>query len=104
MGSASTPSANEPAKNLIFSPHSTAKAYYKSTTCRKNDMYCSVTASVHLKKTHLNKLMKIIIIIIMNNRKNRPFSQAPEICFRYETKSRKLWYTSNLLLYTGKSS
>ena len=52
-----------------FSPHSTAKTKDKSKNPRKNDMYSGISvvafASVYSEKTHLKKLM-IMIIIIMN--------------------------------------
>ena len=51
-----------------FSPHSKAKANYKSINLRKNGIYGIsdvVTASVYSEKTHLKKLMKMKIIIII---------------------------------------
>ena len=52
-----------------FSPHSKAKANDKSTNLRKID-YSGIsdvaTASVLSEKTHLKKLVVIIIIISMN--------------------------------------
>ena len=47
-----------------FSPHSTAKTNYKSTNLRKNGISDVAFASVYSEKTHLKKL--IMIIIIMN--------------------------------------
>ena len=43
--------------------------------------------SVHSEKTHLKKL---IIIIMNKSQKMTFFYRAPEMDFRYETKSRKL--------------
>ena len=54
-----------------FSPHSKAKAKYKSTNLRKlvisgiNDV---AIASVHSEKTRLKKLIMIIIIISIMNK------------------------------------
>ena len=65
-----------------------------------------VTASVYSEKTRLKKLMKIIIIIIIMNK-----SQEMTVFHRHQklTSAMKLslencWWTSNLMLYTGKSS
>ena len=54
-----------------FSPHSKAKANYKSTNLRKIGNYgiSEVTiASVHSKKTRLKKMIMIIIIITSNRK------------------------------------
>ena len=53
----------------LFSPHSKAKANYKSTNLRKIGNYlCGIsdvaTASVHSEKTRLKKWIMIIIIIM----------------------------------------
>ena len=67
ISSASTPSTNDQANDLIFSPHSTAKTNYKSTNLRKNDSGISdvAGASVHSEKTHLKKLMMMMKMMIM---------------------------------------
>ena len=73
MASASTPSANEPAKYLIFSHTVQLKAMIKAQISgRMISSGISEVAfvSVQSEKTHLKKLMKIIIII---NRKKRQF-------------------------------
>ena len=50
-----------------------------------------VTASVNSEKTRLKKLMKIIIIIIMNKSQETTFfSRLTELDFCYETKARKV--------------
>ena len=64
MASASTPSANDPAKDLILVYISTAKTNDKSTNLMKNGISDVAFASVHSEKTHLKKLMIMIIIII----------------------------------------
>ena len=68
MASASTPSANETAKDLILVHTVQLKPMIKAQITEEwyfgiNDV---AIASVHSEKTHLKKLMKIIIIIIMN--------------------------------------
>ena len=68
MASASTQSVNETTRAL-FSPHSKAKANYKITNLRKlvdSSISDAAIVSVHSEKTHLKKLIMIIIIIIMN--------------------------------------
>ena len=65
MASSSTPSVNEPTK-AYFSPHSKAKANYKSTNLRKigNSGISDVAiASVHSEKTRLKKMIMIITSI-----------------------------------------
>ena len=63
MASASTPSANEPAKDLIL-VHSTAKTNYKSTKLVSSGISDVAITSVHYEKTRLKKLIMIIIIIM----------------------------------------
>ena len=74
MASASTPSANEPAKDLILVNTVKLKPMIKAQISGR--MIPSGTsdvaiASVHSEKTHLKKLMKIIIIIIITE---KPFT------------------------------
>ena len=68
MASASTPTANEPAKDLIL-VHSTAKTNDKNTNLRKNGISHMAIASVHSEKTHKKKCMLILIIIIIITQK-----------------------------------
>ena len=92
MASASTPSANEPAKDLILVHTVQLKPLKKSQILERITSSCIsdvVTASVNSEKTCLKKLMNIISII-MKNHKKRLFSWATEIDFRYETKARKV--------------
>ena len=69
MASASTPSANEPDKDLILvhtvrlKPMIKARISGRMVSSGISDVEI---ASVHSEKTHLKKLMMIIIIIIMN--------------------------------------
>ena len=73
MASASTPSANEPAKDLILVHTVQIKPMIKAPISGRMASICIsdvVTASVNSEKTRLKKLMKIIIII---NRKKRRF-------------------------------
>ena len=73
MASASTPSANEPAKDLILvytvllKPMIKAQISGRMISSGTNDV---AITSVHSEKTGLKKLMKIIIII---NRKKLRF-------------------------------
>ena len=66
MASASTPSANEPAKDLILVhtiqllPMIKAQTSGRMVSSSASDV---AIASVHSEKTRLKKLMKIIIII-----------------------------------------
>ena len=66
MVSASIPSANEPAKNLILvhivqlKPMIKAHFSGRTVSCGISDV---AFASVHSEKTHLKKLIMIIIII-----------------------------------------
>ena len=69
MASASTPSANEPAKDLIL-VHTVQlkliiKAHFSGKMVSSGISDVAIT-SVHDEKTHLKKLMKSIIITIMN--------------------------------------
>ena len=48
-----------------------------------------VTTSVYSEKTHLKKLM-MIIMIMNQSQEMTVFSWVPEIDFRYETKARKV--------------
>ena len=69
MASASTPPANEPAKDLILVHTVLLKPMIKANISGR--MISSGTsdvaiAPVHSEKTCLMKLMKIVIIIIMN--------------------------------------
>ena len=75
-----------------FSPHSKAKADYKSTNLRKIGNYSGISdiafASVYSEKTRQKKL--IMIIIIMNLSPDNGFWRVLEIDFRYETKASKV--------------
>ena len=74
MMSASTPSANEPAKALILvhtvqlKPMIKAQFSGRMISSGKSDV---AIASVHSGKTRLKKLMKIIIIIINKSQKKQ---------------------------------
>ena len=64
--STSTPSANEPAKDLILVNTVQQKPMIKAKISGRmisSGMSDGAIASVHSEKTHLKKLMKIIIII-----------------------------------------
>ena len=71
MASASTPSANEPAKDLILvhtvqlKPMIKAQISGKMVSSGKSDV---AIASVHSGKTRLKKCMMIMIIIILMNK------------------------------------
>ena len=71
MASASTPSANEPAKDLIvvhsvqLKPVINAQITGKLVSSGTNDV---AITSVHSEKTHLKKLIMIIIIITSNRK------------------------------------
>ena len=57
--------------SVLFLRPSKAKANYKGSNLRKiGNNYISdvVTASVHSEKTRMKKLMKMIIIIIINEK------------------------------------
>ena len=75
MASASTPSTNEPAKYLILAHTVQLKPMIKAQISGRmvsNGISDVATPSVHSEKTSLKKLMvmmKIFIIISMNNRK-----------------------------------
>ena len=73
MESASTPSANEPAKYLILVHAVQLKPMPKAQTSGRMVYYSVISDeafdSINLEKTRLKKLM-IMIIIIMYNRKN----------------------------------
>ena len=71
MASVSTPSANEPAKDLILVHTERLKPMIKAHFSGRmllSDINDVVFASVHSEKTRLNKLMMII-----RNRKKRGF-------------------------------
>ena len=61
-----------------FSPHSTAKTNDKSTNLRKNGVnwYKRVSTSVYSEKTHLKKLM----MIIMNKSQERTVFNWSQKC------------------------
>ena len=59
IASASTLSANEPAEDFIFNPHSTAKTNDKSRRMVSSGISDAGSASV-LEKTRLKKLMKMM--------------------------------------------
>ena len=71
MGSASTPSANEPAKDLILvhtvQLKSMIKAQISGRMVSSGISEVAIT-SVHSEKTCLKKLMMIMIIIIIMNK------------------------------------
>ena len=69
MASASTPSANEPVSDLILIHTIELKPVIKTQISRRmipSGMSDVAITSVHSEKTRLKKLMKIIIINIMN--------------------------------------
>ena len=70
MASASTPSANEPAKDLILVHTVELKPIIKARFSGRmvSRVISDVIASVHSEKTHLKKLMKMIIIIASNTK------------------------------------
>ena len=63
-------------------------------------------ASVHSEKSRLKKLMmRIMIIIIMNKlQETTVCSGRQKLTSTMKLRSEKCWSTSNLMLYTGKSS
>ena len=72
MASASTPSANEPAKDLILVHTVQLKPMIKAQISGRmvsSGISDVVIASVHSEKTRLKKCMMIMIIIITSNRK-----------------------------------
>ena len=68
MASASTPSANEPANDLVLVHTVQLKTIIKAKSQEGIQWYIKdvAIASVHSEKTLLKKLMIMIIIIIMN--------------------------------------
>ena len=75
MASASTPSANEPAKDLIL-VHTLQLD--KSTNLWKNGLYLSdvASASVNSEKSHLKKLMMMEMIIFIIGERSEPLSRV----------------------------
>ena len=67
MESASTPSDNEP-HTVQLKPIIKAQISGRMVSSGISDV---AFASVHSEKTHLKKLMKMIIIIIINRKKRR---------------------------------
>ena len=71
MASASTPSANEPAKDLILVHTVLLKPMIKAQISRRM-VYSSISdvaiASIHSEKARLKKLIMIIIIITSNRK------------------------------------
>ena len=68
MASASTPSANEPAKDLILVHTVQLKPIIKAKTSERmvsSGISDVAIASVHSEKTRLKKCMMIMVIIIM---------------------------------------
>ena len=85
MASASTPSANEQAKYVVLVHRIQEKPMIKaqiSGIMTSSGISDVANASVYSQKTHLKKLI-MIIILLMN--KLQAFWRAPEIDFRYET-------------------
>ena len=76
MASASTPSAKEPAKDLILVHTVQLNPMIKAQISRRMESSCisdAVATSVNSEKTRLKKLIKIIIIIIMNKSQETTF-------------------------------
>ena len=76
MASASTQSDNEPAKDLILVHTVQLKPMIKAQISGRMASICIsdvVTASVNSEKTRLKKLMKLMKIIIIINRKKQRF-------------------------------
>ena len=89
MASASTPSTNEPAKDLILVHTVQLKIMIKAQISGRmlsSGISDVAIASVHSEKTRLKKM----IIIMNKSHETMIFSGAPEINFRYETKARKV--------------
>ena len=77
MTSASTPSANKPAKDLILVHTVQLKPMIKAQISGKmvsSGISDVVFASVYSDKTHLKKLMKVIIIIMNKSQEMTVFS------------------------------
>ena len=77
MASASTPSTNEPGKDLILVHTVRLKPTIKlqiSARMVSNGISDVATASVYSEKTHLKKLMMMMKMIIINNRKMVPIT------------------------------
>ena len=72
MASASTPSAKEPAKDLILVHTVQLNPMIKAQISRRMESSC-ISDVVNSEKTRLKKLMKIIIIIIMNKSQETTF-------------------------------
>ena len=81
MASANTPSANEPAKDVIL-VHSTAITNHKSTNLRKNGHSSGISdvafASVHSEKNRL-KMLLIMIIIMKKLQQTTVFSGCQKL-------------------------
>ena len=98
MASASTPSANEPAKDLILVHTVQLKQQIKAPISGRMVSSCIsdvASASLNSEKTRLKKFMMmkliIFIIIIMNESQEMTvFGGRMKIDFRYETKARKV--------------
>ena len=65
MASASTPSANEPAKNLILIHTVQLKPTHFSGRMVSSGISDVASASVHFEKTRVKKLIMMMIIIII---------------------------------------
>ena len=61
-----------------------------------------VTTSEYSEKTHLKKLM--MIIIMNKSQETTFFGGRQKLTSAMKLRPEKLWYTSNLTLYIGKSS
>ena len=89
MASASTPSTNKPAEDLILVHTVQLKPMIKAQISGRmlsSGISDVAIASVHSEKTRLKKM----IIIMNKSQETMIFSGAPEINFRYETKARKV--------------
>ena len=82
MASASTPSANEPAKDVIVVHTVKLKPMLKAQISGRMASSCTsdvVTVSVNSEKTRLKKLMKIIIIIMNKSQGMAVFSRNQKL-------------------------
>ena len=95
MASNSTPSANEPAKDLIL-VHTVQlkpvlKAHFSARMVSSGISDVAID-SVHSEKTRLKKLMIMIIIIVMNKlQETMVFSGRQKLTFAMKLRPEKWW-------------
>ena len=92
MASASTPSANEPAKDLILVHTGLLNAMIKTQISGKmvySGISDVVLASVHSEKSRLKKSMIMIIIIMNKSQETTVFSGRQKLTFAMKLRPEK---------------